>query len=62
MNLYFIIDKYFGWSEGNEICENNIAYTNKTCGEVSSKMRKNMLWVRRSYVENISRLKARHLM
>ena len=35
-----IIEKYFGWSEGNEICENNIAYTNKTCREVSSKMRK----------------------
>ena len=35
-----IIEKYFGWSEGNEICENNIAYTNKACREVSSKMRK----------------------
>ena len=35
-----IIEKYFGWSEGNEICENNIAYTNKTCREVSSRMRK----------------------
>ena len=35
-----IIEKYFGWSEGNEICENNIAYTNKTCREVSSTMRK----------------------
>ena len=31
-----IIEKYFGWSEGNEICENNIAYTNKTCREVSN--------------------------
>ena len=35
-----MIEKYFGWSEGNEICENNIAYTNKTCREVSSRMRK----------------------
>ena len=35
-----VIEKHFGWSEGNEICENNIAYTNKTCREVSSKMRK----------------------
>ena len=35
-----IIEKYFGWSEGNEICENNIAYTHKTCREVSSRMRK----------------------
>ena len=35
-----IIEKCFGWSEGNEICENNIAYTNKTCREVSSRMKK----------------------
>ena len=35
-----VIEKYFGWSDGNEICENNIAYTNKTCREVSSRMRK----------------------
>ena len=35
-----VIEKYFGWSDGNEICENNIAYTNKTWREVSSKMRK----------------------
>ena len=35
-----VIEKHFGWSEGNEICENNIAYTNKTCREVSRKMRK----------------------
>ena len=35
-----IIENHFGWSDGNEICENNIAYTNKTCREVSSKMRK----------------------
>ena len=35
-----IIEPYFGWSERNEICENNIAYTNKTCREVSSRMRK----------------------
>ena len=35
-----MIEKYFGWSEGNEICENNIAYTNKTCRDVSSRMRK----------------------
>ena len=24
-----VMEKHFGWSEGNEICENNIAYTNK---------------------------------
>ena len=35
-----IIETHFGWSDGNEICENNIAYTNTTCREVSSKMRK----------------------
>ena len=35
-----VIEKYFGWSDGNEICEDNIAYTNKTCREVSSRMRK----------------------
>ena len=35
-----VIEKHFGWSEGNEICENNIAYTNRTCREVSSRMRK----------------------
>ena len=35
-----VIERHFGWSDGNEICENNIAYTNKTCREVSSRMRK----------------------
>ena len=35
-----VIEKHFGWCEGNEICENNIAYTNNTCRVVSSKMRK----------------------
>ena len=35
-----MIETYFGWSDGNEICKNNIAYTNKTCREVSSRMRK----------------------
>ena len=35
-----IIEKYFGWADGSEICENNIAYTNKTCKEVSNKIRK----------------------
>ena len=34
-----VIEKYFGWSEGNEICENNIAYTNNTCKKVSKKIR-----------------------
>eukprot|EP00438_Fugacium_kawagutii_P019097 Skav234725 [mRNA] locus=scaffold634:457313:460261:+ [translate_table: standard] len=35
-----IIEKYFGWSDGSEICENNIAFTNYTCKEVSKKIRK----------------------
>ena len=35
-----VIERHFGWSDGSEICENNIAYTNKTCREVSSRMRK----------------------
>ena len=35
-----IIKKYFGWADGSEICENNIAYTNKTCKEVSNRIRK----------------------
>ena len=35
-----VIEKYFRWSDGNDICENNIACTNKTCREVSSRMRK----------------------
>ena len=34
-----LIEKYFGWSEGTEICENNIAYTNNTCRKVSKKIR-----------------------
>ena len=34
-----VIEKYFGWSEGNEICENNIAFTNYTCKKVSKKIR-----------------------
>ena len=33
-----IIEKYFGWADGSEICENNKAYTNKTCKEVSKKI------------------------
>ena len=35
-----VIKKYFGWVDGSEICENNIAYTNKTCKEVSNRIRK----------------------
>ena len=35
-----IVDKHLGWTDGNEICENNIAYTNKTCKEVSARIRK----------------------
>lgn len=35
-----IIEKYFGWSDGSEICENNIAFTNHTCKEVSMRIRK----------------------
>ena len=34
-----VIEKYFGWSEGNEICENNIAFTNNTCKKDSKKIR-----------------------
>ena len=34
-----IIDKYFRWTSEIEVCENNIAYTNKTCREVSKKIR-----------------------
>ena len=34
-----IIEKYFGWSDGSEICENNIAFTNHTCKEVSMRIR-----------------------
>ena len=35
-----VVDKHLGWSDGSEICDNNIAYTNKTCREVSSRIRK----------------------
>lgn len=34
-----IIDKYFRWTSEIELCENNIAYTNRTCKEVSKKIR-----------------------
>ena len=34
-----IIDKYFQWTDKIELYENNIAYTNKTCKEVSKKIR-----------------------
>ena len=44
-----VIEKHFGWSEGNEICESNIAYTNKTCREVSNKIRK-MKGIENEYV------------
>ena len=36
-----VIEKHFGWSEGIEISENNIAFTNHTCKKVSKKI-KNM--------------------
>lgn len=35
-----VVDKRLGWSDGNEICKNNKAYTNDTCWEVSSRIRK----------------------
>ena len=35
-----MIETYFGWSEGNEICGNNIAYIFQKSREVSSRMRK----------------------
>lgn len=35
-----IVDKHLAWCDGSEICENNIAYTNKTCREVSGRIRK----------------------
>ena len=34
-----LLKKYFGWSEGNEMCENNIAFTKNTCKKVSKKIR-----------------------
>ena len=44
-----IIEKYFGWADGSEICENNKAYTNKTCKEVSKKIR-NMKGIEDEYI------------
>ena len=35
-----IIETYFGWSDGSEICENDIAYTNHTCKEISMRIKK----------------------
>ena len=37
--LLNVIEKHFGWSEGNEISEHNIAFTNNTCKKVSKKIR-----------------------
>ena len=38
--IFNVIEKHFGWNEGNEIYENNIIYINKICREISGKMRK----------------------
>ena len=44
-----VIEKYFGWSEGNEICENNIAFTNNTCKRVSKRIR-DMKGIKEKYI------------
>ena len=45
-----VIEKYLEWSEGDEICENNIAYTNNTCKKVSKKIR-DMKGIKDEYIE-----------
>ena len=44
-----VIEKHFGWSEGIEISENNIAFTNHTCKKVSKKIR-NMKGIKDEYI------------
>ena len=46
-----VIEKYFEWSDGNEICENNIAFTNNTCKKVSKRIR-DMKGIKDEYVLN----------
>lgn len=35
-----IIEKYFSYADGIELCYNNIAYENETCKKVSNQIRK----------------------
>ena len=44
-----VIEQYFGWSEGVEICENNIAFTNNTCKRVSKRIR-DMKGIKEEYI------------